>query len=269
MITDRIPTTTIGPREEQPDWPQYLSEREREVFGRALDAMEQAGIPFMIAGAFGVHHYTGLWRNTKDMDLVVLPRDREAACEALHRAGMSDYFYVEPYDREWIFRSYDEGEIVDVIWRLANKVDDVDETWFTRAPEGEFAGHRVRFVPPEELIWMKLFVFQAQRCDWPDIINLLRGTEGRIDWEHLLNRVGAHWRLLRALVDIFDWLCPKERPFIPASFRRALAERDRLDLDRDAECRNVLLDSRPWLATAGGGATEENHPQPETVPEQP
>jgi Uncharacterised nucleotidyltransferase len=268
MIADRAGIATVERIDGKPAWPQHLCERERIVFGRVLKAMEQAGFPFMIAGAFALHAYTGLWRNTKDMDLVVLPRDREAACMALRRAGMSDYYEVQPYDREWIFRSHEGDEIVDVIWRLANKVDDVNEGWFEHAPAGTFAGHCVRFVPPEELIWMKLFVLQPERCDWPDIINLIRGTEGRIDWGHLLALVGAHWRLLRAVVEIFDWLCPREREFIPASFRRELARRERRDADRDAECRNVLLDSRPWLAVPGGGATEENHPQPEVVARQ-
>ena len=80
----------------------------------------------------------------------------------------------------------------------------------------------------------------------------------------LLDRVGEHWRLLYALAIIYDWLCPQEREFIPGRFRRELQERERLDRDAgpDESCRNVLLDSRPWLATAGGGGTEENHPQP-------
>ncbi len=268
MIADRAGMATIEPMEEIPAWPQPLRARERIVFARVLRAMEQAGIPFMIAGAFAIHYYTGLWRNTKDMDLVILPRDREAACEALRRAGMSDYYDVEPYDREWIFRSHEEDEIVDVIWRMANKVDEVTENWFERARVGYFAGWRVRFVPPEELIWMKLFVFQGERCDWPDIINVIRGTEGRVNSDHLLALVGAHWRLLRAVVEIFDWLCPRDRDLIPASFRRELARREHRNADRDAECRNVLLDSRPWLSTVGGGATEENHPQPEILKRQ-
>jgi hypothetical protein len=111
---------------------------------------------------------------------------------------------------------------------------------------------------------MKLFVFQATRCDWPDIINVIRGTQGGIDWEDLLDRVGEHWRLLHAVVIIYDWLCPRDREFIPERFRWELLERERQghEADPDDTCRNVLLDSRPWLATAGGGDTEENHPQP-------
>src|SRR5690349_16333989 len=153
MIADRAGMATVERIDGEPGWPQSLSERERIVFGRVLKAMEQAGIPFMIAGAFAVHYYTGLWRHTKDLDLVVLPRDREATCEALRRAGLADYYDVEPYDREWIFRSHKGDAIVDVIWRMANKVDEVKESWFERARVGRFAGRPVRFIPPEELIW--------------------------------------------------------------------------------------------------------------------
>ncbi len=231
--------------------------QEKTWFPRALRALHEEGVPFLLAGAFGLVHYTGFWRGTKDLDALILPEHREIAIEAVTSIGMRDMFEREPYDREWIFRTERDDVIVDLIWRLANKADDVDRSWFERASSGEFMGIPVQFVSAADLCWMKLFVFQLRRCDWPDIINVIRGTRGSLDWDHLLHQVGPHWRLLCALVNIYDWLCPNERHFIPDHFRDSLEDLRREDTDAaDSESRHVLFDSRPWLAEAGAGYTD-------------
>lgn len=234
-----------------------LRPEEKIWFPRALRALHEEGIPFLLAGAFGLVHYTGFWRGTKDLDALILPEHREAAIEAVCNAGLRDMFEKEPYDREWIFRTERDGVIVDLIWRLANKADDVDQSWFDRASTGEFMGIPVGFVSAADLCWMKLFVFQRKRCDWPDIINVIRGTRGNLDWSLLLEQVGPHWRLLCALVNIYDWLCPMESHFIPAYFRDSLEELRATDMDADhSGQRHELFDSRPWLTEAGAGYTD-------------
>ena len=49
-------------------------------------------LPFSLGGAFATASYTGLWRNTKDMDLYILPRDREAMIAVVGDLGLRDYF---------------------------------------------------------------------------------------------------------------------------------------------------------------------------------
>lgn len=231
----------------------HLGSEERELFLHAMQALDREGVPFLIAGAFGLMHHTGLWRGTKDLDLVILPEHRDTAVQAVCGVGLHDMFPEEAYDREWIFRATRDAVIVDLIWRMANKADDVAPSWFERGAEGTFLGRPVRYVSAADVCWMKLFVLQRQRCDWPDIINVIRGTAGNLDWEHLLAEVGSHWRLLCAIVDLYDWLCPPERAFIPAPFRRALEQLRRQDADGAEPCRQVLLDSRPWLTEPGAG----------------
>jgi hypothetical protein len=226
---------------------------QKRRFTDALGALNRAHTPFLVAGAFGLRHYTGMWRGTKDMDLVVLPEDRESAIAALCGAGFRDLFPEEPYDRDWIFRATRDGVIVDLIWRLANKEDDIDRAWFDRGMDAQLFGQPVQMVSAADLCWMKLFVFQLRRCDWPDIINVIRGTRGRLDWEQLLREVGPHWRLLCALVNIYDWLCPPERSFIPDAFRERLEELRALNTDAAPVCRRDLFDSRPWLTRPGAG----------------
>lgn len=228
-----------------------LSPAQRRWFSRAIRALTYAHIPFLAAGGFALHHHTGFWTGGKDMDFLVLPERREDAIEALCGAGFRDFFKDEPYDREWIFRGVREGVIVDLIWRLANKEDDIDESWFDRSAAGMVLDMPVQVVSAADLCWMKLFVFQRKRCDWPDLINIIRGTQGRLDWQHLLKEVGFHWRLLCALVNIYDWLCPPERHYIPDWFRDTLEDYRRRNLDAHDACRNDLFDTRPWLAKPG------------------
>ena len=235
-----------------------LKPAQRKWFPRAINALKREDVPFLMAGGFGLYHHTGFWRGGKDMDVLILPEHREIAIEALCNAGFHDLFEDEPYDREWIFRAVRDGVIVDLIWQLANKEDNVDASWFDRATPGEYFGIPVFMVSAADMCWMKLFVFQLKRNDWPDIINVIRGTRGILDWNHLLTQVGPHWRLLCALVDIYDWLCPPERHFIPDTFRLALKKLRQKDVDADEECRHELFDSRPWLTSPGAGSTPED-----------
>lgn len=228
-----------------------LTPEQRRWFPRALQALRRADVPYLAAGGFALHHHTGYWTGGKDMDVLILPEHREEAIEAITDAGFRDLFKDEPYDRDWIFRGVRHGVIVDLIWRLANKEDDIDQGWFQRSAQGEVLGVPSGIVSAADLCWMKLFVFQRKRCDWPDLINIIRGTRGQLDWNHLLHEVGFHWRLLCALVNIFDWLCPPERHFIPDDFRARLEDYRRRDLDAHDACRNDLFDTRPWLARAG------------------
>ena len=234
-----------------------LKPRERRWWRIGIEALHQAKVPFLMAGAFGLYHHTGFWRGTKDMDVLVLPEHREQAVKAITGAGYFDLFDQDPYDREWIFRGTREGVIFDVIWQLANKEDNIDQCWFERAAEAEFMGLPCPVVGAADMCWMKLFVFQRKRCDWPDIINIIRGTEGKLDWDHLLREVGSHWRLLAALIELYDWVCPTDRPFIPREFRDQIEDLRRRNADSTHECRHDLFDSRPWLTDPGAGHSTE------------
>lgn len=234
----------------------YLEPEERATFAGVLRELNRREIPFLMAGGFVFSHYSGLWRNTKDLDVVVTGANLERAVDAVLSQGLEDYYSVLPYDRSWIYRAYrpvgEDKVIVDVIHQFANHADMVDDSWFDHGVPATFAEQPVRFVAPEDLLWMKLMVFQRERCDWPDLLNIIRGLRGQLNWDRLLRSTGEHCRLVSALIHVYDWLCPAERHFIPASVREELA-----DLLRHPEApqgsRRNLFDSRPWLTEPGAG----------------
>src|SRR5688572_22073243 len=101
--------------------PELISPEEWSIYQLAMQAVRSAKIPFLVGGAFALAVYTGRWRSTKDIDLIVHPVDRDRAIDALTGAGFKDYYEQAPYDRGWIYRSTRENYIVDVIWRMANR----------------------------------------------------------------------------------------------------------------------------------------------------
>jgi hypothetical protein len=185
-----------------------IPDEQARIYDEVLRGAQDRGVPFTLAGAFAVGSYTGTWRNTKDLDLGIVERDRNAMVEVLVGAGLEDYYEREPYDRGWIYRGYRDGTIVDVIWAMANRRAFFDDLWISRAPDVEFLGHRVKIMPAEELIWDKLYIVQRQRCDWPDVLNLLHCTAPELDWDHLLARIGEDRWLFAALLGVYRWMCP-------------------------------------------------------------
>jgi putative nucleotidyltransferase-like protein len=234
-----------------------------ELTRAVLTAVNKLDVPYVLGGAMAVNYYGVPWRNTKDLDIFLPPEDRHTVIDALTALGLVDYYAVWPYDREWIYRSHKGNKIIDVIWQSANRVGVVGADWRDWATPGEMAGVPTWFASPEDLIWLKAFIVQRERCDWPDILNLIAASEGHLQWQRLVKQFGPHGLLLRAVIDLFDWTCPQQAHYVPASIRQQLGRlghgigpengrrsAPRAGEDRENGCRWRLLDSRPWFVKA-------------------
>ncbi|MFN7993000.1 MAG: nucleotidyltransferase [Bryobacteraceae bacterium] len=188
-------------------WAQKIPEQEWRYYDRVIQTLNSASIPFALGGAFAVATYTGGWRNTKDLDLYVLPRHRKRVIELLGRLGMRDYYEQRPYDRYWIYRATSDGVIVDIMWAMANHRARVDQWWIS-GPQVKIRSHQVRVLPPEAILWDKIYIIQRERCDWPDAMNLLYFQGDTLDWNAVLKRVGEDTELLAGALSVFRWLSP-------------------------------------------------------------
>lgn len=249
--TQGIPpsTTRAGALPEAP-WSSLIPPEQWQVFQDGVAAIEHAGVPFLLHGAMALATYTGHWRNTKDVDVVVRARDHRAAVDALRRAEFEDYFETLSYDRSWIFRGVKNGVLFDVIWELPNHRVPIDDGWFQRSQPLQLRGRVYAAVPPEELIRVKLYVMQRERCDWVDVLNTLAGAADRIDWRWLVQRMGPDRPLLHAALAIFNWMSPGRAEALPDWVREQFAL-PRIEPEDPAamEVRRVrLFDSRPWFA---------------------
>jgi putative nucleotidyltransferase-like protein len=213
-------------------------------------ALERVAVPFVLGGALALATYTGHWRNTKDIDVIIRQADCEAAVAALRTAGFEDYYDRAAYDRSWIFRGFREGVLFDVIWALPNHRVGIDDPWFQRARPLGLRGHSYAVAPAEELIRVKLYVMQRERCDWVDVLNVLAAAVETIDWRWLAERMGRDLPLLHGALALFNWMCPARAESLPEWVRRqfALPVVEAADLTATEERRVRLFDSRPWFA---------------------
>jgi hypothetical protein len=235
----------VHPRKE---WTRMLSDAQWEVYGPVLREARKRGLPFALGGGFAIAAYTGQCRATKDLDIYIVHRDRDAMVDVVSSLGLRDYYEKLPYDRSWIYRSYTGDVIVDIIWAMANHRTEVDDDWLERGPDVELRGDRFQVIPAEEMVWDKLHVLQRDRCDWPDALNLLYAIGPDLDWEHLIERAGFDRPLLSAALWMLSYVSPGRARQLPDWLW------DRLRVPppppgADVERHHVeLLDRRPWFA---------------------
>lgn len=229
------------------DWSGLIPEPQWKVYQEVIDTASARGIPFALGGAFALAAYTGSWRNTKDLDLYVLPEYRDRMIDVLSSLGLTDYFDVKPYDRWWIYRGHQGDCIVDVIWAMANHRAQIDELWMS-GPFVELEGRRLQILPVEALLWDKLYIMQRERCDWSDVLNLLYSAGPDVNWKYLLDRMGEDSVLMAGALSIFRWLSPGRAQALPAwIWERLQMPAMPAEPLPEVDARRVkLLDTRPW-----------------------
>ncbi|MGB9586543.1 MAG: hypothetical protein ACPL7O_00035 [Armatimonadota bacterium] len=225
-----------------------ISERVIRVFRLALEILNSSEIPYVVGGAYALHFYTGVYRDTHDLDIYLEEKYVQKSINALSSVGFKDYGEMAPGDRDWIYHAVKRDVLVDLIWQPPNGLHPVDESFYARGPVGEFAGVPVRFLPPDELAWAKVFTLNRHRCDWPDLFSLIRSSVPGFDWYHLLQKMDDHWPLLLAFVIVYDWAYPAEAYRIPNDIRLELLRRKaESPMPESRPTREVILD--PWIHT--------------------
>ena len=213
----------------------WIPEEEREVYRRALQALNDASIPYVVAGAYAIYEHTGIYRQTKDLDLFVEPTAVVPAAQALHDAG----FVMRLDDLHWLAKGFVGDKFVDLIYGMGNGVAFIDEQWGQHSRAGVLAAQPVRIAPAEELIWHRLFINERHRHDMSDVVHLILCSGDVLDWERLVARVGEHWPLLLAQLQIFSFVYPGYRSNVPAWVMERLIEQARADIARDEQDADV------------------------------
>lgn len=218
----------------------WIPEAERTVYQLALRTLNRAGVPYVVSGLYALYEYTGIYRQTKDLDLLMEPSYLVPAARALAEAG----FHTHLEQAHWLAKAIMDEAMVDLIYGMGNGLHLIDSDWYRHARPGVLAATPVRVAPPEELIWHRLFVSERHRSDMADIVHLILMRGDELDWERLLERLDPHWRLLLAQVHLFDFVYPGHRRRIPRWLREELYERafEEIATEGDpAVCNGTLL----------------------------
>lgn len=191
-------------------------------YGDILDLLASGNVETLIGGAYAHEHYTGISRDTKDLDIFLRERDLATAMARLREAG----YRPEIKFTHWLGKVYDRHSpgFVDIIFNSGNGLCKVDDSWFDHAPPGTVFGRAARFCPVEETLWQKSFIMERERYDGADIAHLLRAQSHAINWQRLLRRFDGHWRVLLSYLTLFGYIYPAERSRIPAWVLRRLLE---------------------------------------------
>ncbi|MGE0802527.1 MAG: nucleotidyltransferase [Lautropia sp.] len=214
------------------------------IYARALRALEAAGSPFLLGGAWAFAYHTGIERTTKDLDLVIRRSDFASVAAVLEAAGFETAL-TYPH---WLGKARNGEVFIDLIFNSGNGMTAVDDEWFRGNGRTDVLGVAVDVVPVEELIWSKSFVMERERFDGAEVLHLLRDCAAHLDWERLLRRFGGHWRVLLAHLVLFGYVYPDEQLRLPESLLVRLIER--FDTER-------WLLQGGHLADAGSGAGSE------------
>ena len=190
--------------------PEFPAEQEY-LFSQVLKLLREQGVPFVVAGAFALRQHTGIWRDTKDLDLFLTAANVPKAMSVLEQQG----FRCEVCDPVWLAKARHGEYFVDLITGMSNGVITVDDSWIERGSAAIVFGAETRVLGAEELIASKLFVTRRERFDGADIAHVLYGTGGRLDWDRLLALAGDHWQVLFWSLVLFHYIYPASSHVVP------------------------------------------------------
>lgn len=222
--------------------------KEAHAFYReALDLLNETGVEFLLGGAFATFHYTGIYRDTKDLDVFCKSSDYPRILKHFAEKG----YRPEVHDVRWIAKVFKGEYFIDLIFNSVNNVCTVDNTWFEFASQGEFAGKSVKFLSAEDLIWCKAYVQNRERYDGADINHVILKYGKNLDWQRLLSRLDQHWHLLLAHLILFQFVYPSDfHDIIPKWIFDELISRAREQYDLPPAvvraCRGPIIDNTQY-----------------------
>lgn len=223
--------------------PPQFPEEQYNLFREVLQLMNERQIPYVVSGAFALQKHTGIWRDTKDLDLFV---PGECVAEALCQLRQ-DGFETEVCDTIWLAKAHRADFFVDLITGMSNGVIVVDQSWVDRGSPADIAGVPSRVLAAEELLASKLFVTRRERFDGADTVHIIFGTKGQLDWERIFQLVGEHWEVLLWTLILFRYCYPAHTDYVPRRIWDGLLGRFRQEIDnpnRNAAFRGSLVDEK-------------------------
>lgn len=216
-------------------------------YKEALELLQESGADFMLGGAFATFHYTGVFRETKDIDIFCKSSEYPKILKHFASKG----FKTELTDIRWLAKVFKGEYFMDVIFDSVNHICTVDDSWYEHAVEADFMGLRVKMIPPEELIWCKTYVQNRERFDGADVNHMFLKYGKNLNWERLMMRLDHHWQLLLAKILVFQFVYPADyRDIIPQWLWDELIKRanEQYELPPAQEkvCRGPIIDNTQY-----------------------
>ncbi len=130
-------------------------------FRRALRALVDANVPFLVGGAFAHACFTGIRRSTKDLDLFIRRQDYERVAALMEAEG----WRTELTYPHWLAKVYAGEDFIDLIFNSGNGLTPVDDRWFRNNAQAQVLGVPVRIANIEDGLLSKAFIMERERYD--------------------------------------------------------------------------------------------------------
>ena len=201
--------------------PARIPEEQRILFREVLTLFETKAVSYAVAGAFALQQHTGIFRDTKDLDVFLTPESAALALKWLREEG----FECEVCDPVWLYKAHRNAFYVDLITGMSNAAIVVEDSWITRARPAVVHGVRTHVLSPEELLVSKLFVTRRERFDGADIAHVIYRTQGKLDWQRVLLLIGEHWEILLWALVLYRYVYPAQTHYVPKNVWQDLVAR--------------------------------------------
>jgi hypothetical protein len=202
--------------------PLYLAPAEADLFRRWLAILRRTGVPCALGGAYAQYAFTGVWRDSKDLDAFVRPQDVRAVLDAFEAEG----FETEVRDQHWLAKVHSAPHLLDVLFavRHMTRLRIADE-WLRTAASARFLGVPTRLLRPEEIIATKVYIANRDRFDGADILHMVRALQGEVDWQRVVDLLEGDEEIVLWHLVLFAFAYPMHREWLPGELMRRAFER--------------------------------------------
>ena len=158
--------------------PHRVDEGLATTLKRVASVLKQADIPFALGGSFAVYAHGG-HSSDHDVDFLIREQDKERALEELSAVG----FETEQPPEDWLVKVFDEGRMVDLIYRpVESPVTDATLADSVIRPVEAIA---MPVVSATQLMVHKLLSYTQHYCDFATGLPVARSLREQIDWERV------------------------------------------------------------------------------------
>src|SRR5690606_19595782 len=105
-------------------------------YKKVLSVLQEHEMPFVVGGAYALHIHTGVYRETKDLDLFCTKETVAKILKVLSDAGI--HTWLESPD--WIAKADDGENFVDFIFADPQGYYTIGQEWLDRAPKAKILG---------------------------------------------------------------------------------------------------------------------------------
>jgi hypothetical protein len=145
---------------------------------RVASVLKQAEVPFALGGSFAVYAHGG-HSSDHDVDFLIREQDKERALAELTAVG----FAVEQPPEDWLVKVFDEGRMVDLIYRpVESPVTDATLHDTVMRPVEAI---NMPVVSATQLMIHKLLSYTQHYCDFATGLPVARSLREQIDWDRV------------------------------------------------------------------------------------